>query len=127
MSSSSHTSLPDGEAIPSVPEAVVTAPDDDARPLKALPEASRPSVRRLYERVEQSVETIQRLRAENERLRERVEELEERPSFPDDKTVVALDDDPDSLRDRITEFIDVIDAYLDAVASDEETENQASP
>jgi hypothetical protein len=59
------------------------------------------------------VDTIERLRAENERLRRRVEELEAGPDLPDDETHLSLDDDPEALRERITDFIDAIDAYLE--------------
>jgi FtsZ-binding cell division protein ZapB len=83
-----------------------------------VPDAHRDVLRRLTRRVEEAVETIEGLRAENERLRRRVEELEAGPDLPEDETLLTLDDDPDALRDRITQFIDAIDAYLDRPGPD---------
>lgn len=79
-----------------------------------LPSEHRDAVRRLRRQVETAVETIETLRAENRRLRERVAELEAQPTFPDDESVFALDEEPDALKARITRFIDAIDAYLEA-------------
>lgn len=82
--------------------------------LSHLPEAHRDTVRRLHDRIQRAASLIEDLRAENKRLRRRVDELEARPALPDDQTILALDDNPEALRDRITDFIDSIDAYLDA-------------
>lgn len=73
-------------------------------------------LQRLHARVEQAVETIDRLRDENERLRQRVAELESRPAVPDDKTLLLMDDDREALREQIAGFIDAIDRYLDTDA-----------
>jgi FtsZ-binding cell division protein ZapB len=100
--------------------------DDDLDPSE-YPAAYRDTMRRLHRRVAQAVDTIEELRAENERLRERIEQLEERPVLPDDKAVLTLDDDPEALRSRVTDFIDAIDAYLEATAPDEEAEPTSSP
>lgn len=81
--------------------------------LSPLPTEHRDAVRQLSRRVAQAVDTIERLRAENERLRRRVEELEAGPDLPDDEAFLRLEDDPDALRDRITQFIDAIDACLE--------------
>lgn len=71
-------------------------------------------MRRLYRRVEEAAATIEQLQAENERLRERVAELEAQPQFPESETVLALDEEPEAVRERITEFIAVIDTFLEA-------------
>jgi FtsZ-binding cell division protein ZapB len=70
-------------------------------------------VRRLFQQVQAAVDTIEDLRAENERLRRRIAELEAEPDYPDDETILALDDDPAEVRERITQFINTIDTYLD--------------
>jgi len=98
-----------------------------AREWRHLPDTHRAAVQRLHRRVEEAVETIQRLRAENERLRQRVQELESRPAFPEDKAVLALDDDPEAVRERITDFIDVIDDYLEATAPDDGADVETDP
>jgi len=108
-------SLPESGPVSSGPD---PAPDDSDGDLDGtVPDAHRDVLRRLTRRVEAAVETIERLRAENERLRRRVEELEAGPDLPEDETLLTLDDDPEALRDRITQFIDAIDAYLDRPAA----------
>jgi FtsZ-binding cell division protein ZapB len=118
----SDTSLPESDpASPVTETASENAGDDLDGP---VPDGHRDGLRRLARRVEQAVETIERLRAENERLRRRVEELEAGPDVPDGETLLTLEKDPEALRDKITHFIDAIDAYLDRPAAgppDEET------
>jgi len=104
-------SLPESDPASSLPEPA--ADDSGASHDGPVPDAHRDVLQRLRHRVEEAVETIERLRAENERLRRRVEELEAGPDRPDDETILTLEDDPEALRDRITRFIDAIDAYLD--------------
>jgi len=115
MDESTRASLPEPDSVSPVPESVS---DDDgeaeAKDLSHLPAEHREIVRRLHRRVEQAVETIEALRAENERLRQRVEELEAKPSFPEAETVLTLDDDPEEVRERISYFLDTIDTYLEA-------------
>ena len=82
--------------------------------LSHLPAEHREPIRRLYQRVEEAVNTIEKLRSENEALRARVAELEAQPTFPEDESVLALDEDPDVLKGRINRFIDAIDTYLNA-------------
>ena len=86
-------------------------------------------MRRLHRRVQQARETIEKLRAENEQLRAQIQKLNERPVVPDDKTVLALDDEPEALRGRIDDFIDAIDAYLEATATEghEEEDDASAP
>lgn len=131
--------------MPSVPESVSSGdeaapesadePDDEDEPaggdmgaedLAHLPAEHREAVQHLRRRVEQAVATIKRLRAENEQLRRRVDELEAQPTFPDDETVFALDDEPDDVKQRITSFIDAIDSYLEASAAEEEPDDRPS-
>lgn len=113
MSEATHTSLPESDSTSSLPNAAVPEDAEEKVDLSHLPPEHRDVVRRLRGQVQRAVTTIKRLRAENERLQQRVEELKVRPDVPADKTVLALDDDPDVLRDRITEFIEAIDTYLE--------------
>jgi len=118
----SDASLPESDTASSLPE---TASENAGEDLDGtVPDEHRDGLRRLARRVEQAVETIERLRAENERLRRRVEELEAGPDVPEGETLLTLEEDPEALRDKITHFIDAIDAYLDRPAaglSDDET------
>lgn len=112
-------------AADSVPETNGTAEQNDSSPNKDfshLPPEHREVVQRLYQKVKTAIETIGRLRAENERLRERIAELEAKPDLPEDEAILALDDDPDEVRERITQFINTIDTYLDTSASDSPTD-----
>lgn len=143
MNDALDRSLPDSDLPTSVPDAVASsdpssdgrasAPDEttdaetDASDLADLPEVYRDALRRLRDRITEAADTIAQLRAENEQLRERIQELEKRPVLPDDKAVLTLDDDPEALRSRVTDFIDAIDAYLDATAPEEEAENEPAP
>jgi len=104
-------SLPESD--PVSPGRASAAEEGDAALDGPVPEAHRRRLRRLARTIEQAVDTIERLRTENERLRRRVEELEAGPDLPDDETLLSLDDDPEALRDQITQFIDAIDAVLD--------------
>ena len=107
------SSRPEPDPATPVPDSTSDADEKDQGPLAHLPTEHRDAMRRLSRRVRQAVDTIERLRAENERLRRRVEELEAGPDLPDDETHLSLDDDPDALRERITDFIDAIDACLE--------------
>ena len=120
------TSLPESTPASPVPDSVSEAspPKDSPNesetepPLAAdIPEAHRDVVERLYRTVQAAVATIDELRAENERLRERIDELEAEPDVPDDETILALDDNPEEVRERITQFINTIDTYLDPSSS----------
>jgi len=116
MVNSTHPTVPESDPAAPVPDSVTGASEDEsAVDLSHLPEEHRAPVRRLYACVERAVATIQTLRSQNERLRERVAELEAKPTFPEDESVLALEAEPDVLRDRISGFIDAIDTYLDAV------------
>ncbi len=117
----SSPSIPESNPVSPVPASVTSGEDSgDAVDLSHLPAEHREAMQRLHRRVEEAAETIERLRAENRQLRERVDELEARPTFPEAETVLTLDDDPEELRDQITEFIDAIDTYLEAGPSDDE-------
>jgi 5'-deoxynucleotidase YfbR-like HD superfamily hydrolase len=113
-----RSSLPESDPAGPVPESVSDGSEAEPVDLSHLPPEHRDVVRRLHRRVAEAVETIRRLRAENERLRRRVEELEAGPDLPEDETVLALEDDPEALRGRITRFIDAIDTYLERSPSD---------
>lgn len=129
MSEAIHTSLPEPDSASSVPDAAVPDDAEERVDLSHLPPEHKEVVRQLRAQVQRAVTTIQRLRAENRQLRERVEELEVRPDVPADKTVLALDDDPEGLRKQITEFIEAIDLYLeegDPPSSDDQTSPSTS-
>lgn len=114
MDESTHSSLPDPNTVAPVPDSVREPDEVDGEvDLSHLPAEHRPVLRRLHRRVEQTTETIERLRTENRRLRQRVEELEAEPRVPDDKAVLTLDDDPQELREQIANFIGAIDTYLE--------------
>jgi predicted RNase H-like nuclease (RuvC/YqgF family) len=127
MDESTRPSLPEPDSVSPVPESVSSGAGDERTPtFEHLPAEHRAPMQRLYRRVEQAAATIERLRAENERLRRRVEELEAQPAFPDAETVLALDEDPEDVRERITRFIDAIDTYLEASAdTDDEAPTDA--
>lgn len=119
MSSSAQPSVPaprpssfDASSFHEITEDEASAPPLTDKDLRALPSEYREAVAQLQDTIEQAVETIAVLRAENERLSERVDVLEKRPDVPDDATVVTLDDSPDALREQIRRFIAIIDDYL---------------
>lgn len=118
---------PEPDPAAPVPDARSGEDGGDQGPLSPLPAEHRDAIRRLSRRVAQAVDTIEQLRAENERLRRRVEELEAGPDRPDDETVLSLEDDPDALRDRITQFIDAIDACLERPVPGSSDAGDASP
>ena len=117
MDDPTRAPLPHSNPAPPVPDSIrPTDLDDDE--LTHLPPEYRAAVRRLQAQVERAATALNRLRAENERLRHRVEELEQRPALQPDTTTFVLDDEPDALRNRISTFIDAIDAYLEDGTSD---------
>lgn len=109
-----------------MPDSIHPTNSEDDEELTHLPPAHQDVVRRLRAKVERATALLDRLQEENERLRQRVQELEQRPAISGDKTVLALDDDPDILRDRISAFIEAIDTYLDD-ESPASTEAVSSP
>jgi regulator of replication initiation timing len=127
MDDSTRPSLPEPDSVSPVPESVSSGAEDESAPtFEHLPAEHRAPMQRLYRRVERAVETIERLRAENERLRRRVEELEAQPTLPDDETVFALDEDPEEVKERITRFIDAIDTYLEGSSVEEASDDGAA-
>lgn len=118
MSTPRRASIPESNPAVPVPDSVAVQAEARSLDLSHVPAEHRDIVRRLHARVERAATSIERLRAENERLKARVKELETRPAVPPEKMILTLDDDPDAVRDRITSFIDAIDAYLDAAPSD---------
>jgi len=118
MEDPTHPSLPDSDPAPPVPASVTPEEDsvDDASlddDLTRLPPEYQATVQRLRAKVERAATALRRLQTENERLRHRVAELEQRPAVHPDTTALMLDDDPAALRDRISTFIEAIDAHLD--------------
>ncbi len=72
------------------------------------------SLRRLRTRILKTAEELERLRHENAALLERIRELEDRPTLDLERTVVTLDEDPEDVREKVNEFIQIIDEYLEA-------------
>jgi regulator of replication initiation timing len=116
------TSLPESTPASPVPDSVseVSPPQEkeesppDSEVAADVPDAHRDVVQRLYQQVRAAISTIDDLRAENQRLRKRIEELEAEPDYPDDETILALDENPEEVREQITQFINTIDTYLDS-------------
>jgi FtsZ-binding cell division protein ZapB len=116
------TSLPESTPASPVPDSVSeVSPSQekeeatpDSEVAADVPDAHRDVVQRLYQQVRAAISTIDDLRAENERLRKRIEELEAEPDYPDDETILALDENPEEVREQITQFINTIDTYLDS-------------
>lgn len=128
MSEPSRASMSDHDSTSPIPGS--SAPDEtnEEDDFSYLPPVHQDVVRRLRAKVNRAATLLDRLQAENERLRQRVKELEDRPAVPADKTVFALDDDPEALRDRISTFIEAIDTYLDNVpATSAESEPSTDP
>ena len=113
MDAPPHASLPHSDPAPPVPDSIRPTDSDPGEELTHLPPESRAAVRRLQVQVERATTALNRLQAENERLRRRVDELEQRPVLQPDTTSLVLDEDPETLRDRISTFIDAIDTYLE--------------
>ena len=113
MDDPTRAPLPHSNPAPPVPDSIRPTDLDDDEELTHLPPEYRAAVRRLQAQVERAATALNRLRAENERLRHRVEELEQRPALQPNTTTFVLDDEPDALRNRISTFIDAVDAYLE--------------
>jgi len=81
---------------------------------------------RLRERVERAVAEIERLRRENAALAERIQSVAQDPLFKTGDAVeppsLALDEDPEALREKINDFIEALDRVLAERSSDLPTE-----
>lgn len=95
-------------------------PSDGGRSLQAL--------ERLRERVEAAAAEIERLRAENAELAARVRELAalEAAGGGADALRLALDEEPEALREKIEGFIAAIDRMLAEPAAEDEAEPSES-
>ena len=113
MPDPTHPSLPESDPAPPVPESVRPDTPDEEIDLSHLPPEHRSTVRRLQAQVDRATTVLERLQAENERLRRRIKTLEKRPAIDPNTTTFILDDDPETMRDRIGDFIDTIDTFLD--------------
>ena len=100
---------------PAAPHAGQPAPDDgaDAPKRRSTVSLKSPqSLERLRDRVKKAARELERLRTENAALTERIRQLETSPAVDLDGTVLAFDEDPDILREKVEGFITAIDAYL---------------
>ena len=70
------------------------------------------SLQRLRDRIMNTLQELERLRTNNAELAERIRELEERPHVDLDGTVLAFDEDPQQLREKVEGFIRAIDTYI---------------
>ncbi len=70
------------------------------------------SLERLRDRVKKAARELERLRTENAALTERIRRLETSPTVDLEGTVLAFDEDPEILREKVEGFITTIDAYL---------------
>ena len=113
MDDPTRAPLPHSDPAPPVPDSIRPTDSAPGEELTHLPPEYRAAVRRLQVQVERATTALNRLQAENERLRRRVDELEQRPVLQPDTTSLVLDEDPETLRDRISTFIDAIDTYLE--------------
>ncbi|NBC17534.1 MAG: hypothetical protein GVY18_09505 [Bacteroidetes bacterium] len=92
---------------------------DGASPEQGLARLRHPrSLERLRDRVQTVAEELARLREENAALRDRVEELETRPPTDPDLTTITFDEDPETLRRTVENFIGAIDDYLAETSPD---------
>lgn len=110
MSEHFDTSMPDPTSPFSDPSTSDGIEEDGD--LSHLPPVHQDALRRLRTKVQEAAAHIRQLEEENEQLRQQVRELEKRPAISPDKTAVALDPNPDALRDQISRFVEAIDTYL---------------
>ena len=108
----SRVSEPSQPAAPK--EMKPTATDSDDKPRRRPPVSLKnpQSLERLRDRVKKAARELERLRLENAALAERIRHLEARPAVDLEGTVLAFDEDPDLLREKIEGFIQAIDTYL---------------
>lgn len=67
-------------------------------------------LKELRKRVRYLMQEVRKLRKENASMSERLEELEERVAH--EGTLLMLDEDPETLRNQITTYIEAIDNEL---------------
>ncbi len=64
-------------------------------------------------RVEEAIKAIEQLRATNAALLKQVNELEKRPAVDRDHAFFSLSRDPDSLKNDLRSFIEILDEYME--------------
>ena len=91
-----------------------TTNDSNDKPKRRPPVSLKnpQSLERLRDRVKKAARELERLRQENAALAERIRLLEARPAVDLEGTVLAFDEDPDLLREKVEGFIQAIDTYL---------------
>ena len=93
-------------------EAPPTGSAETPKRRSTVPLKSPQSLERLRDRVKKAARELERLRAENAALTERIRQLETSPAVDLEGTVLAFDEDPDILREKVEGFIKTIDEYL---------------
>ncbi len=100
---------------PAAQQEAQPASDDDADTPKqggTVSLKNPQSLERLRDRVKKAARELERLRTDNAALTERIRRLETSPTVDLEGTVLAFDEDPDILREKVEGLITTIDAYL---------------
>lgn len=126
MSEQSRTSMPDPDPTSPFSNPNASDSDEDTHDPSQVPPVHQDVVQRLRTKVEQTAAQVEHLERENARLRERLKELKKRPAISPDQTALAVDADPDVLRDQIATFIDAIDTYLEESPTQTELQPESS-
>lgn len=126
MSEQSRTSMPDSDPTSPFSDPNASDSDEENRDSSQVPPVHRDVIRRLRTKVEQAAAQVEHLKRENARLRERLKELKKRPAISPDQTALAVEADPDALRDQIATFIDAIDTYLEESPTQTELQSGSS-
>jgi len=105
----------------------MSTPPPPASPAPGSAEEGLAAMERLRKRVEAAVAEIERLRTENAALSERVEALAAHGNAGEATQGLALEGDPDTLREQVEGFIEAIDRMLAVPsASDDESASESA-
>ena len=113
--SASMPEEPDAD-VPNMDPGIEQGVGERAEKEKPLPEPA--SLEVLRNRVEEAVKSIEELRATNAALLKQVSELEKRPAIDRDHAFFSLPRDPDSLKDDLRSFIEMLDEYMERERDD---------
>ena len=105
----------------------MSTPPPPASPAPGSADEGLAAMEQLRKRVEAAVAEIERLRAENAALAERVETLAAHDIVGETTPRLALEGDPDALREQVEGFIEAIDRMLAvSSATDDESASESS-